>query len=269
MAKKKYLIETSAVRPALGSSTTAHNDLFREFTKDGELWTSVYVRHEFIRRWICDMVRIAIAIDHCDNVRDALILLEQDFAPRSVKGTLACVARLLQENGAIDNKRTAVEEVATQALRWINQFDNVLGKQIPNRCHCQLGGRELNVDYNHILEDLHSFYESFKAPIMDCQVNAFLEFRQLKGRTALLLANESARSLKVGENLHIYAEKQTWVTCRECVRIADAVIAMEQPPSWHLVHIDSSFDVLCEAHRRPHVRLESVIALDKKQFTEC
>jgi hypothetical protein len=50
MPKTKYLVETSVVWPALGSSTTAHNQHFTAMVKGGSLWTSTYIRMEFIRR---------------------------------------------------------------------------------------------------------------------------------------------------------------------------------------------------------------------------
>jgi hypothetical protein len=86
MPKTKYLIETSAVRPALGSSTTAHHQHFAEQVKGGSLWTSTYIRMEFIRRWFCDMVRIALTIEQCASVVDALVILEQDFSLCRARG---------------------------------------------------------------------------------------------------------------------------------------------------------------------------------------
>src|SRR5258707_8839020 len=59
----------------------------------------------------CDLVRIALTIEQCNDGADALILLEQDFRPRNVKGMLAGIARL-QETGAIRNTRLAAEPVA-------------------------------------------------------------------------------------------------------------------------------------------------------------
>ncbi len=82
MPKTKYLIETSAVRPALGNSTAAHNQHFAEQVQGGSLWSSTYVRMEFIRRWFCDMVRMALTIAQCDDVAGRpCVILEQDFSP--------------------------------------------------------------------------------------------------------------------------------------------------------------------------------------------
>ena len=184
MPKTKYLVETSAVRPALGSSTPAHNQHFVEQVNGGSLWSSTYIRMEFIRRWFCDMVRIALTIEQCDDVATALVVLEQDFSPRSVKGTLAAIAQILRETGTIANKRMSVEEVGTQAIRWLKRFDKVFASRTPNVCKCQIGGRTPQVDYNHLLDDLRDFYESFLTPVTDCEVNGFLQFGHANGRRA-------------------------------------------------------------------------------------
>lgn len=264
MPKSKYLVETSAVRPALGSSTTAHNRHFAAQVEGGSLWTSTYIRMEFIRRWFCDLVRIALTIEQCDDVADALVLLEQDFRPRSVKGTLAGIARLLQETGAIRNRRMAAEEVASAAVRWLKLFDKVFPGRIPNRCRCQIGGQTPQVDYNRLLDDLRAFYESFLTPVTDCEVNAFLDLGNPRGRTAVLLKDARVRRLAVGRRLADLRDHATWVTCKECSAIGDPVIALEQPPSWRLVHLDASFNDLCRARGRPHKQIESVKAIEQE-----
>jgi hypothetical protein len=264
MAKTKYLVETSAVRPALSSSTAAHNQHFAEQVKDGSLWTSTYIRMEFIRRWFCDLVRIALTIEQCDNVSDALIILEQDFSLRHVKGTLAGVAQFLRETDAIGNTRTSAEEVASQAVRWLKQFDKVFFSRINNLCKCQIGGKIPQVDYNHLLNDLHAFYESFLTPVTDCEVNAFLEVDNPRGRATALLDDPRVRRLSVGTKVADFTQHKTWVTCKECSTIGDFVIALEQPPSWYLVHLDGSFNELCRVSGRPHKQIKSVKAIERQ-----
>jgi hypothetical protein len=264
MAKPKHLVESSAVRPALGSSTARHNQHFAEQVKGGSLWTSTYIRMEFIRRWFCDLVRIALTIAQCDNVADALVILEQDFSPRNVKGTLAGVAQLLRENGAIGNTRTSAEEVASLGVRWLKQFDRVFPSRVNNLCKCQIGARTLQVDYNHLLDDVRAFYESFLTPVEDCEVNAFLEFDNPRGRVTALLDDLLIRKLSVGKKLAGLAENRTWVTCKECCTIGDSVIALEQPRSWHLVHLDASFNELCRVTGRAHKQIKSVTAVERE-----
>src|SRR4051794_2850194 len=98
MAKtKKYLIDTSSVRAATRDSTTAQSRHFDELTEGGALWTSTYIRMEFIRVWICQCALAAFTIAQCSTVSDALVILEQDFSPRKVKALVAMIATFLRE----------------------------------------------------------------------------------------------------------------------------------------------------------------------------
>src|SRR4051812_13586922 len=112
MAKKgkKYLVETSAVRPALGHSTPAPQEHFKEQVRDGTLWASVYIRMECIRLWFCEAARLAFAVAHFDDVPAALTYLEQEFSQRRNKATLATVSAYLRVVGPLTNTRAAAEE---------------------------------------------------------------------------------------------------------------------------------------------------------------
>ncbi|HVC94504.1 MAG TPA: hypothetical protein VND64_12475, partial [Pirellulales bacterium] len=244
------------------SSTTNHNEHFAEQVKGGKLWSSTYIRMEFIRRWFCDIVRVALTIDQCDDVANALIILEQDFKPRNVKGTLAAISHLLRETEAITNARTSAEEVAAHAIRWLKRFDRVFPSRVANHCKCQIGEKTPNVDYNHLLEDLRDFYETFVTPVTDCEVNAFLGFGKAHSRAEALLKDDDVRKLSVGQRLAALAQHKKWITCKECSSIGDAIIAIEQPPSWSLVHLDKSFNALCQG--RPHKQIKSATAIEKE-----
>ena len=79
-----------------------------------------------------------------------------------------------------------------------------------------------------------------------------------------MLEDAKVSQLHVGKKLAALAAENTWVTCKECCTIGDAVIALEQPPSWCLVHLDNAFTEMCRAHGRPHKQIQSVIAIEKK-----
>lgn len=259
--RKKYLIDTSAVRAALGDSYAPQNEHIAEELEGGDLWTSVYLRMEYIRRWFCDMARIALELDLCTDVSDALIIIEQDFGPRGVKGAIASVAKFLRDRSSMTNTRQAAEEIASCAIRMIEHFDEVFPKRIPNTCRCQIGARTPDVDYNHLLDHLHEFREEFLSPVRDCEVNTFLQLNRPKGKTAALLADAKVAGLNVGKKLEEYRNEDKWITCKECAAIGDVVIAFEQPASWCLVHTDKSFDELSRCLDREHKLIKSVAAL--------
>lgn len=267
MAKKrKYLIDTSAVRPTLGESTPAHCAHFREQIADGDLWTSHYVRMEFMRLWFCEVIQLAIAIDYYDDVGAALIYLEQDFSQRSNKAIIAAISAFLRQIGPLKNTKQATEECASLALGWLAKFDQVFPRRTQNACGCQLGGRVPAVDYDHLLRDLRAFYVEFQKPITDCEVNAFLGLDRATGKAQPLLDDEAASKVKVVGNLQKFQSQRTHITCTECKTIGDPVIVLDTAPSWTLVHTDDSINTLYDAASRKHKQIQSARAFDKELY---
>lgn len=254
----KLLIETSAVRAAVGASMTEQESRLRELVGEGELWASCYIRKEFIARWIADAVRMATTIAQCNSVADALIYMEQDFSPRNVKGMVAMIADLLRARGVLQNSQQAAEEVASDAVRLLKAFDRILGRRINNTSKCERGSAKPEVDYNNLLRSLVKFYEAFQVPVADCGVNGFLALSKENGRASKLLNDERTRRLDSASNLRELRAGGTWITCKECRKIGDVIIALEQPSGWTIVHVDEAFAVLCPCLKRNNMPLPSV-----------
>jgi hypothetical protein len=260
-SKSRFLIETSALEPALGNSTPRHVAHFQREAA-GERVSSVYIRKEFIRRWFCDMVRLALTVAQCGNVADALAILSQDFG-RTPKGILSAISRYLRERGALDSSPLAAEEIASLAYRTLLLFDHVFPDRIDNACGCQIGDRSPEPDCNHLLDNLQQFYAEFVQPVQDCPVNAFLDLGNPHGRAGELMQHPRASRVDPVERMASYAAAQRHISCPECGPIGDAVIALEQPASCCLVHIDSAFNTLCPALEREHKQLKSLVAIEK------
>jgi hypothetical protein len=255
--KPKYLIETSAIPPALGTTTPEYVRHFQVEVSGGTLFSSVFIRKEFLRRWICDTIRVALTLNQCDTWADALVHLEQDFG-RKPKGALDVIQHLLRRTGTIDNNEAALEEVGTLAWTWLKLFDRRFEAKINNKSQCQIGGRELKIDGDALLADLYAFYEEFQKPILDCKVNEFLDLANAKGVAKTLLENAKAKECDSVTNLQVLADTNTHVTCRECGKIGDASLALEQPPSWCLVHVDKAFNQICDALGKDHKHIKSL-----------
>jgi hypothetical protein len=260
-SKVRYLVETSALEPALGNSTPRHVAHFQQETSC-ERVSSVYIRKEFIRRWFCDMVRLALTVAQHGNVADALAILSQDFG-RAPKSALSAIGRFLRDRGAFDNSAQAAEEIASLAYRTLLLFDHVFGVRIGNACGCQIGGRSPDADCNHLLDNLQEFYVEFVEPVKDCPVNGFLDLANEQGRARQLTRHPRAGGIDSVEKLSSYAAVGRQVSCPECGPIGDAVIALEQPTACCLVHIDAAFNVLCPALQREHKQLKSLLAVEK------
>jgi hypothetical protein len=260
-----YLIETSLIRAAIKDSGSRYESYFDHETADGKLSTSDYVRMESIRRWICTAIRVALYVDSYRSLDDALNRVEQDFGARRVKANLSVVRQYVNSRIANHSAQQAAKEIGRLAVRWLRRFDRILKSRIPNKAGCQVGGKELRIDYSRLLDDLREFYCDFVKDVTTCGVNDFLDFKDPYGRTAKLLASEGVTDQKVGQNLRrLYAEGQK-ITCTQCERLGDAIIAMEQPKSHTLLSTDRYFEVLCRATGRKFRILRSLVDIDKEE----
>ena len=181
---------------------------------------------------------------------------------RGPKGTLDVLEQHLREVGSISNT-AAAEEIGSQALACVKLFDRIFASKINNTCKCQIGARPLVADGNHLLEDLYKFYTEFQEPITDCEVNGFLNLSNDHSRVQTLFSDANARKCDSVMQLQEYAASNKHITCRECGKIGDAVVALEQPASWCLVHLDKAYKALCPALGREQKAIASLQAVEK------
>lgn len=259
---KKYLIDTSLGPVAIGESTPSHIAHFKQETGDGVLWTSVYIRKEFIHRWVLIYFEMAASVRQYDNLADALNHLNQDFSGRNVKARSDINAAILREKGSLRNTRETAVEIARIGILILRRFDTVLRQKINNQSGCKIGGASCPVDFSHLFDDLRSFADRV-GTVYDCPINEYLGFEKPNGHAAKLLACNGVKITKSGESLNKLLEKKTHITCKQCKKIGDAVIVMEQLPSWHLAASDIDFQTLCSALNKPLKPILSERGVDK------
>lgn len=242
--RKKLLVDTSAIRPAMAKVPALQAEAFTERVGDSDLYASVYVRMESIRRFVRSQIRVAMRIKQFDSVSDALFHLEQDFSIRDVKATIAATALFMRNRGAMSSPADAAEEMGRIAVHWLLEFDELFSSQINNSSQCSIGGKQLDVDFNTLLSDLHAFYEDFSVVVEDCPVSTFLEKSK---RLKLVLETDSCESLDVVEAYRDLRSKGSVINCKACAKLGDLVISLEVPQSMGIAHVDDSFDALCDS----------------------
>jgi hypothetical protein len=261
---RKYLIETSAVPAATNASTEEHGRHYADAVREGQQWTSIYIRKEFIARFFCELAYVASYIGLRTSVRDALILLAQRYSIREIKVDMTAIALLLDQRTAMDNPHIAAEEVARLAINWLKTFDRVFRNRIPNTCGCQIGHKRPSIDYNTLLKDLSDFYEDFTEPVDDCPVNDLVGIGDPAGRGQALVAEKKTQKVDSVKNLAELLAAGARFVCDECRRIGDAVIALEQPADACLVHIDKAYTKFCPFLGREHKHIKSALAIEKE-----
>ena len=148
--KKKYLVETSAVRVALDETTPKHFCHFKEVTEDGDLATSIYIRMEFIRRWIAYYARMALKVDHYGNLSHAISHESESFSPRDLKTLIHLLSRLFASGKEVSG-RTAGKELVHLAVVTLLKFDRRFRSRVSNSCGCRLGGKEFRPGFQHAI----------------------------------------------------------------------------------------------------------------------
>lgn len=271
-ARRKLLIESSAVPAAVGRTTEAHRARFEKICGDSTLHTSTYIRKELLRRWVVDYIHLAQVIAESPSVADALRRLSHDFSGRakgSYLNALADLEVLRTRCADPSDVRQVARKCAHAALQIVWDFDDVFESRIENKSACRIGNLEVPADGNDLIDALVAFCERLGEPVRDCAVNTFLDFGNADGHVAKLLAcKEVARLKKTREPLAKFAAQGQWITCYECAQIGDAVIAMEHaaqaaPSEYRLVHTDHAFDRYCPCLGLGHERMPAAVAVDR------
>jgi hypothetical protein len=198
----------------------------------------------------------------CSRVSDAFSQWSERYgrAPRLL-GLLD--AELLRRGRPLrdESPEVAAREIASVAVDLVRDFDRVLRSRTDNRCGCQIGNMPLKVDARNLLMELKQFRDRFLNEIAACPVNDFLQVRSESGRLAQLadsaLLDADARIRKLRDAARDVVRAASPISCRQCATVGDPIIALEQPPSWILVHVDQSFNHLCAHTKRRHKALRS------------
>jgi hypothetical protein len=264
--RPKYLVETSALLPAIGASTASQCRHYADVVRDGTAWTSVYISKEFIWAFFCELAYAAFFISQRTSVKDALVVLANRFSIRNIKVDLIALATLLESNRAMHSPSIAAEELGSLAIKWLKTFDREFKQRIPNELGCRIGHKRPGIDYDTMLQDLHEFYADFAEPVDDCPVNDFLGIGDPDGRGQKLVSQAETKKLDAVRNLAKLLEKGSRFVCDECKKIGDALIALEQPEDLCLVHSDHAYNKFCHALERTHKPIKSVIALDNENM---
>lgn len=267
MTKKKptkLLIDTSAVGAVLGHTTANHSLAIADQLGSAKLFGSTYVRMETVRRWICHYIRIAVLIECHDSVEEALVRLEQDFGAREPKATISGLRLVLAQNPtAMTSPKSAAKEFARIAVHLLHQYDKKFSSRINNRSQCEIGSMKLEPDFGSLISECREFYLAFFDNVLNCKINGFLRLSRSNSDASRLIANNQAVEAKAVANLKKLQEKASPVTCKNCKKIGDGVIALETPKSMGVAAIDKEFSAICEALGLHFEHLPSVVAADK------
>jgi len=207
------------------------------------------------------MARMAAAVRNFDDCTQAFAYLSQDFSVRDMKVYVQVAGMLLDKS--VPKTTTAwAETIAREAVQFLRRFDKKFASRLRNRSRCQIGGGKPEIDYNTLVDDLNSYCREFLTPVTNCEVGTWLDLANSRSDASSLIKT-LAGTIKSVEHLADVKANKTHITCRECVKISDAVIALEQPESITLVYSDNAFNALCHELGKPGLQVPSAVKAER------
>jgi len=265
---EKALFETSCVHAVIAPDLEPSvSEKIPRPSKSCKYLTSMYLRMEFLRRWIITGIEVYARADRTKDLPETLTWFSHRFGSRENKIVLQWSAhntKSFQE----DPTGEPVQRFGWLVLSLALYYDQIFKTFVQPRTGCKRGLLTIDLSSPTMRKALFDFHERFTSPEHTCKLESLLKickgFPKLR---RLLVADprdypkESRMSLrKLQKNLKGFVEEKKTPTCQDCYTIADILVALEQPPKATLYHIDHSFSAVCPILKHRHKRLRSVLA---------
>jgi hypothetical protein len=272
-AENCSLLDTSAVIYQLHGHTLQRAAV-EQAVAGGTIEVPIFVRMEYLRSTIVNLIEMHCLIRESVTVEDALIdwaqLIRQE---RKLKVVLLTVSRWLMTQDNWASKDRSLQRLGDLIVRLIWSFDECYPSPVSDPLACVLGRVTIaREDYED--ERLLDFYERFRAirqGIPNCDLCTFrqIQRRRLRRRKIDLTGTEArdryANNLGFLRQADLLEEaeatKSRAPSCRWCERLGDSLIALQARRGVRIVTADRTFSALCELLGQPVVLLPSLAEL--------
>jgi predicted nucleic acid-binding protein len=280
MARKRspdrLLLDTSAVVHLLHGHTL-QKAAVREAVAGGQVVVPVFVRMEYLRVVVVNLIEMWCLIRESVTVEDAFIDWSQKMRQeRKLKVILMTVPRWLSSQEDARSRNVTLRRLGELVLGWIRDLDQTFPLPPDDPLSCQLGRLTVpaeGYDDDHILD----FYERFKAiqeGVPDCNLCGFRrEQRQRLRRRKIDLSGDEARSCHAGNPGFLRqadvlqeadATAERTPSCHWCGRLGDSLIALLAERGVRIITTDRTFTALGDLLGVPVVLLPALAELKRR-----
>jgi len=276
--KRRIFLETSGVFYQLHGHSLMRQAV-AVATRDGRIEVSTFIRMEYLRGVVLNLIELYFLMKGSDSVADALSDWSQKvWQERKLKVVLMTIPHWLCDQQDPHAKHKSLRRLGDLILRLVDEFDERFRRRTKDHLQCRLG--RLRFPPRSFDEDLLlTFYDRFKS-IRDnprCGLCRFRDRRKrsLAARRIDLWSPERRNEfqqypgyVKQAERLEKAAEtSQTIPKCSWCERLGDSIIALQAPPKAILVTADRAFVAFGQILGQK-VRLLPSLAQLKAQLTQ-
>lgn len=244
---------------------------------NGLVEVSNFIRMEYLRGVVLNLIELYFLIKESDSVSDALIDWSQKVnQERKLKIALMTISQWLVEQEDSRNKDKSMRRLGDLIVSLVFNFDRIFRGRSKDRLRCRLG--RVGFPRRTFSESvLLRFYERFKAiqnSTPDCLLCQFKTTQQTglsRRHVDLHSLNQRQKYAKntgyvqQAERVEVALQTQeTLPKCRWCERLGDTIIILQAPSKAILVTADRVFDTFGEILNREIRRLPSLAQLKQQ-----
>lgn len=280
MAKKSkrgsFFLETSGVIYELHGHSLMQAAV-REAVGEGLVQVSNFIRMEYLRGFILNLIELYFLIKESESVDDALIDWSQKVnQERKLKVALLTVSRWMVAHEDRQAREKSLRRLGDLIVRSVYDFDETYRSRAKDRLTCKLG--RVRFPRSTFSEDmLLRFYDRFRsiqAGPPGCGLCDFRDKQQrLLQKKRIDLYSQAQRDtfssfngyVKQAERLEEAAQiTERVANCRWCERLGDSIIILQAPPQTILVTADRAFEAFGQILNREIRRLSSLAELKRR-----
>lgn len=221
---------------------------------DGRVEVSRFVRMEYLRGFILNLIEFYFLIEESETVSDALIEWSQKVhQERKLKVILATIHTWLADHEDWQAKDKSLRRLGDEIIRLVYTFDETFPQASKDPLKCQLGRvyfpkRTFDED---MLLDFYDRFKTIQRSIPSCDLCEFraVQRRSLGAKKIDLYSQTRRNEFRRFKGYVTQAERleavettsDTAPKCSRCERLGDSIIALHIRPKVTLVTADRAF----------------------------
>jgi hypothetical protein len=241
---KKLFLETSVPRKRLFGHSLSQKQI-DEFIGQSKCWSSQYVRMEFKRSVVQNLIFVYNVAQEEDTPGDTLNVISETFSNRLPKLLLSALSRLASEPDIIGNKQKFLFKLQTLIELAGQYLDDFVEDYVNNETGCPLAKASTKESYEKFLDEI------------DCKTECRVErlWRRSKDNLKRLTGVQSTQpphSRNIGFTTPLSLIRQAITdpsrpkSKQNCMKAGDFVIALEMPKEYRMLTFDRAFESICQ-----------------------
>ena len=246
---KRFYLETSVIRSRFIGHSSIREPL-KQKLKNKIRVTSKFVKMEFNRSLICDLIEFYFVLSRSLSISDAIKYWTEDFRIRKIKNINLSISDFFNKidddyiNLGLLRLRNLIKNLTIEFNCLIHRFEQ-------NNTNCYLGDFNLNFKSFSTVEEIerelarfHDYYR--KNYVNNCNiVSLFIDSKETLDNI-LQYNSKKDNFKKQQEEISKIQNKEKKLSCSTCKSIGDIFIALECPEYAILLTLDTIFEDLCQ-----------------------